>query len=250
MICVTKKEKTIINVAEILKNKPVGTELYSSLCDDCKLHKVHEDGTIEVTDVFDNIFPFDEYGLHCINGDTYYLYPSEKEKSWENAIKEKIKTIPLNNMINIAEILKDCPSGIKLYSPVFGECALNKVLKDDGTIQVYIDNGKSFDSYFGFNKYGHLHFDGGECLLFPSKDNRDWSTFKETASCPFKPFDKVVVRFKYGSEWHAAFFSDFCPSKSLAQYHTTADGWYFDCLPYNEETVKLIGTDNDYEYHK
>jgi hypothetical protein len=144
-------------------------------------------------------------------------------------------------MINIAEILKECPTGIKLYSPVFGECAFNKILEDDGTIQVYINNGKSFDSYFGFNKYGHLHFDEGECLLFPSKDNRDWSTFEKP--CTFKPFDKVVGRFGDGY-WKADFFSHY-KAESPLSFHGIS-GMYCECVPYNEETAKLIGTKNDY----
>lgn len=148
-------------------------------------------------------------------------------------------------MINVAEILKKCPAGIKLYSPVFGECALNKVLKDDGTIQVYIDNGKSFDSYFGFNKYGHLHFDGGECLLFPSKENRDWNTFNDP--CSFKEFDKVVGR-ENGFEWKADIFSHYIKGDVLP--YRCISGMYCECVPYNEETAKLIGTHNCYEYHK
>ena len=221
-------------------------------------------------------------------------------------------------MINISEILRDCPAGIKLYSPVFGECTFNKVLEDDGTIQVYINDGKLFDGYFGFNKYGHLHFDGGECLLFPSKYNRDWEkfsipttfhqgdilyykdadiavvydkgydatsfegkdyfSFKEKyylegmlcvydnyvkadkatierykkaitkkLSRDFKPFDKVVARFA-GGTWSADLFSHYDDEND--DYVTIGGVQYDQCFPYNEETVKLIGTHNDYECSK
>lgn len=33
----------------------------------------------------------------------------------------------MENKINIAEILRDMPKGTKLYSPLFGECNLDKV---------------------------------------------------------------------------------------------------------------------------
>ena len=144
------------------------------------------------------------------------------------------------DMINIAEILKDCPTGTKLYSPVFGECTLNKVLKNDGIIQVDIDNGESFDGYF--NENGQLHFSTGECLLFPSKDNRDWSTFKKP--CIFKPFDKVVARFA-GGTWSADLFSHYWDK--MDAYITMGGVQCDECLPYNEETAKLLGTNNNYD---
>lgn len=78
-------------------------------------------------------------------------------------------------MENIAEILKGCPKGTKLYSPICGECYLYWVVdggKVDGEIVVY-DNNRS---KYSFYKDGTQH-PMGECLLFPSKENRDWSTF-------------------------------------------------------------------------
>lgn len=140
-------------------------------------------------------------------------------------------------MINIAEILKDCPKGTKLYSPAFGECTLNKVLKKDGIIQVDIDNGNSFDGYF--NENGQLYSGIGECLLFPSKDNRNWKHFKY---CPFKPFDKVVVRDE--ALWHIDFFETYLPDEAFP-YLCMHVAWKH-CLPYNEETAKLIGTKDNY----
>ena len=31
--------------------------------------------------------------------------------------------------INIAELLKDCPKGMELYSPLCGECKLDMIIK-------------------------------------------------------------------------------------------------------------------------
>lgn len=71
--------------------------------------------------------------------------------------------------LNLIEILKGAPKGIELYSPIFGECKLDGVSKDF----IYV-SGK----HEGFlNKNGTYYNDCGECMLFPSKDNRDWSTF-------------------------------------------------------------------------
>ena len=74
--------------------------------------------------------------------------------------------------INIAEILKDKKNGLRLYSPIFGECAFCCVRKDTNDICVKKDNGvKEF-----FDSKG-LYYNTGEVMLFPSKEMRDWSKF-------------------------------------------------------------------------
>ena len=79
--------------------------------------------------------------------------------------------------INIAEILKDKPKGTKLYSSACGECKLEEV--DDKSFKISFYNSK-----FGFMNGGEGHldkngklYDDGECVVFPSKEMRDWSKF-------------------------------------------------------------------------
>ena len=74
--------------------------------------------------------------------------------------------------INIAEILKDKPQGIRLYSPIFGECAFCYIREDTDDICVKKHNGEK--AYF--NSYG-LYCTLGEVMLFPSREMRDWSKF-------------------------------------------------------------------------
>lgn len=84
-------------------------------------------------------------------------------------------------MINIAEILKDCPKGMELYSPIFGEGTLHKV-----TDRIHVNfqtehNNKCFDVWGKYSK-------GVECMLFPTEDDRDWSGFQR----PFKDGDILI----------------------------------------------------------
>ena len=58
-----------------------------------------------------------------------------------------------------------------------------------------------------------------------------------------KPFDKVVVRCSEADRWSIDFFSYKAPNG----YICTGDAWFGYCLPYNEETAKLIGTTKDME---
>ena len=79
--------------------------------------------------------------------------------------------------INIVEILKDKPQGTKLYSSACGKCKLEEV--DDKSFKISFYNSK-----FGFmnggegylDKNGKL-YDDGECVVFPSKEMRDWRKF-------------------------------------------------------------------------
>ena len=78
----------------------------------------------------------------------------------------------MEEKINIAEILRNKHHGVKLYSPIFGECAFSFVREETDDICVNQHNGeKAFFNYKGL--YNIL----GECLLFPSKEMRDWSKF-------------------------------------------------------------------------
>lgn len=81
----------------------------------------------------------------------------------------------MNNDINIAEILKDCPKGMRLYSPLLGNVTLEKV-DTNSTVPIRVMDG--FNSWCYFTKTG-LYYDraDGECLLFPSYKMRDWTKF-------------------------------------------------------------------------
>lgn len=77
--------------------------------------------------------------------------------------------------LNIAEILKDCPQGIKLYCPFSGEVKFDSI--NMGTIIVRRPNGQQLC----FTSSGHYLLPvsaDAECMLFPAKDQRDWSKFK------------------------------------------------------------------------
>lgn len=81
-----------------------------------------------------------------------------------------------NNNINIAEILKDCPEGMKLYSSTYGEVKLSRI-NDDGNFPIIVET--VIGDFRTFTKEGrlYLNYPDAECLLFPSSEMRDWSKF-------------------------------------------------------------------------
>ena len=159
----------------------------------------------------------------------------------------------MNENLDLTEILKDCPEGTKLYSPIFGVVELVNVYNDgDYSIEVR----SSDNALDGFTKDGRIFADyDGECMLFPSKDQRDWSKFEvEKPKKPkfdpktLQPFDKVLVRDKDCENWNCGFFSH----KDASVYHYRCIGTpYIYCIPYNEETKHLVGTSDEApEYYR
>lgn len=81
-------------------------------------------------------------------------------------------------MVNLVNILKHCPEGTKLYSPVYGEVVLDSVQSKSIYTLAKTNNGATL--VVEFTPLGRLHyeFSNSECILFPSKDQRDWDKFR------------------------------------------------------------------------
>lgn len=109
----------------------------------------------------------------------------EKRKDRIGVIYVKPKQIESNETeeLNIAEILKDCPIGTKLYSPILGEVTFFKLSYVNPNIDICVLNSST---RYWFNSKGQYLYTDGECMLFPSKDQRDWSKFKLSLKPPFE----------------------------------------------------------------
>lgn len=162
----------------------------------------------------------------------------------------------MNERIDLTKILKDCPEGTKFYSPVWGEVTFNRILD----IEVYIIVIDTASGYQHLTKEGYyVNREDAECILFPSKDQRDWSKFtapwykKERFDTKtLKPFDKVLVRDKLSEWWECAFFSHIRKEEESTLYrYATTSNVYVHCIPYNDETKHLVGTtDEAPEYYR
>lgn len=233
----------------------------------------------------------------------------------------------MENKINIAEILKDCPKGMKLYSPIYGEVELSQICKDCYNFPIIVETVMGDSLSFAKDGRLYIKYLDAECLLFPSSKMRDWTKFfkrgdvvlceddmyaifegwanddytkfnttidfhefgasfdKEVVcdtdsfvkasdaeravfianaertlkgkynpdtlqvepvnpTCPFKPFDKVLVRDDDGDAWYANYFSHY---KEDSDYpYACIDSSYYYCIPYDEHTAHLLGTTDPY----
>ena len=142
-------------------------------------------------------------------------------------------------MINVAEKLKGCPKGTKLYSPLFGEVEFVRI--EIGSIIVKVlDNGIPY-SNVTFTAEGKLYnIEQSECLLFPSKDNRDWNKFNLTVNT-FKPFDKVLVRDYIDEKWILSIFGCYEDEVDTDFPYVCINGRYCYCIPY-EGNEYLLNT--------
>jgi hypothetical protein len=76
--------------------------------------------------------------------------------------------------IDIYEILKDVPTGTGLYTPLSGNVVLSYLATNKEAGEGIWTENK--DGEYSFNKNGRW-MEGGEVMLFPSKEMRDWSKF-------------------------------------------------------------------------
>lgn len=155
--------------------------------------------------------------------------------------------------LNLVEILKDCPKGMRLYSIIYGEVIFEKIDHCDDTIYpICFYEGENLQCV---TKNGlHLVEHDGGCTLFPSKENRDWSTFKvekpKWNPDTLQPFDKVLVRDGKNYKWNGDFFLRKEDDDDMYNYLCIQSAWLI-CIPYNEETKHLLGTtDEAPEYYR
>lgn len=151
----------------------------------------------------------------------------------------------------MVEILKDVPQGTKLYSPLFGEVKFYRLeLCIEYPVSILLSDG----TITNFKKDGLFYRYSGECMLFPSKDQRDWSKFKVTpkkVEVVLRPFDRVLARWSEDNDDEGSWQVDLYGFKLDNDTYDCVGRIYNECIPYNDETAHLLGTTDpcpiDYE---
>ena len=158
----------------------------------------------------------------------------------------------MNENIDLTKILKDCPKGWEFYSSVLGDVELVGICDEDKQNCQVIVQPVNKDYTDVYTKEGVYYKGKGECTLFPSKDQRDWSKFtapwyKKEKFDPntLKPFDPVLARdFDGISFWTCNIFSHHDNKRESFQCYCVGDP-YSVCIPYNDETKHLVGTTDE-----
>ena len=171
----------------------------------------------------------------------------------------------MNENIDLTEILRGCPKGTEFYSSVHGKLKYLSMYVSSSASQITFEEVNSRSIIDGTPLTICYYRDGrmypllnGECVVFPSKTQRDWSKFERFWDKPkvvkfdphtLQPFDKVLVKDDY-EIWQVEFFSHISQREPEGWCQCSGDRYYF-CIPYNEETKHLVGKKEDCpEYYK
>ena len=161
----------------------------------------------------------------------------------------------MNENIDLTKILKNCPKGTKLYSILHGEVEYEGISEKDSYEVRFRDKDGDIERVKPDGRYFSCF--NGECVLLPSKDQRDWSKFtapwyKKEKFDPktLQPFDKVLVRDDEVHIWGTTLFS-YINNVTIYYPYVCVYSAYKFCIPYNKDTKHLVGTTNEApEYYR
>ena len=149
----------------------------------------------------------------------------------------------MNENIDLTKILKNCPKGTTFYHLIYEDVSFEGITDLVYPIQVSSKEA----GVILLSRKGRMAIGKGECVLFPSKDQRDWSKFtapwyKKERFDPktLQPFDKVIAKCN-DFKWVCEIFSHYDISKGIMPY-VCVGGFYNVCIPYNDDTKHLVGT--------
>lgn len=235
-----------INIAEILRDCPKGTKLYSPLFGEFEFQAIGSNFVFPiVTEILNEDCKLDSKKAAFTKDGNYFgipntecmLFPSQQMRAWSRFFK---------------------PGDV--------------VIKNGGGMAAVFD-GWANDTYTEFNTTVNLYCDGntGEeeicsTILFRKADEEERKQFFKKVEtilkgkynletlqvepvkveCPFKPFDKVLVRNKDGQVWCANYFSHYKKNSDTNYPYVCIDKRYNYCIPY-EGNERLLGTTDPYK---
>ena len=170
----------------------------------------------------------------------------------------------MNENLDLTKILDGCPLYTTFYSTIYGDVSFAGISKDSSCFHpielIGCTKPIKLCTNIYLTKEGKMEYNyEGECTLFPSKDQRDWSKFVRFWDKPkvdkfdintLHPFDRVLVRDFLNEDWMADFFERI--DENDVHYNATCVTSHWEqCIPYNDETKHLLGTREDCpEYYK
>lgn len=230
-----------INIAEILKDYPKGSKLYSPLFGEVELF-VSESGGIAVyskDNDGDNILnTFTENGMfyseypqsQCL------IFPSSEMRDWSKFFKR-------------GDVVIKNGGGM---AAVFDGWANDTYTEFNTTVNMYCDNNTGEEEvcttllFRKATEEERKQFIKKVERILKGKYNPDTLQVEPVKpKCPFKSFDKVLIRDSKKQIWIANYFSLYYEEDKDYPY-VCMGGSYRYCIPYNEHTAHLLGTTDPY----
>lgn len=191
---------------------------------------------------------FDEQHIPCSKNTLGYCGSEFRTDKKEIIFVETTEQNQMEQKLNLCEILKDCPKGHTFWSPMLGNVEFLRVIEPkiivntkEGSWEINSDSTVTIDC-----------FTSAEPMLFPSKDQRDWSKWKclkpKFDPKTLKAFDKIIARIDENELWCCELFSFIEEGTNRIK---GCGGYYKYCVPYNNDTIYLLNTINEVpEYYR
>ena len=226
-----------MNIAQILKDVPKGTKLYSPLFGECEFVKIeyndYDKYPIIIRDCGGDKITFTEDGKYYSN-DFYtntecILFPSKENRDWNTFVATKIKPGDVIVCNSILYLMKDANTTIFRYSSIYNttEASISHVLPEIYRKATGRETAAMFDAII---KAGFKY----------NPENVSIEINKDEIEHEFKPYDPVLVRDYESGEWRCNYFSHM----DGESYVCVGTRWNY-CIPYNDETKHLVGTNKN-----
>lgn len=224
-----------INIAEILKDMPQGTKLWTPICGEVELldNVLSDVYPIIVKDSCLMKYSFTENGTYYEQkGAVMLLFPSKDMLDWSKFFKE-------------GDVLENTTDNVFPKYVIFKKFvddkyttfeAINGIVLGDEPVKYSIQNTLSYSKVE----------DEDMALEIKKKIQNIVGKKPESSAPDFQPFDKVLVRDHDGQKWIPTLFGFFCQDEGYVFPYETACGAYKCCIPYNEKTKHLLGTKEPY----
>lgn len=223
-----------INIAEILKDMPGGTKLWTPVLGEVVFNSVdYDDKTypIPVRGTDELTYRFTRYGrYYTIEGAEMLLFPSKDMRDWSKFFKE-------------GDVLENTTDNVFPKYVIFKKFVDDKYTTFEATNGIVISDepvGYSIQNTLSYSKVE----DEDKALEIKKKIQK--IVTKKSAISELQPFDKVLVRDFDEQMWMPTLFGFFCQDEGEEFPYETVHGAYKCCIPYDEKTKHLLGTTDPY----
>lgn len=223
-----------INIAEILKDIPGGTKLWSPIMGEVKLNSVKYNNktcTIFTRGTDRCWYTFTRYGhYYTAEGAEMLLFPSRDMKDWSKFFKE-------------GDVLENTTDNVFPKYVIFKKFvddkyttfeAINGLILGDVPLKYSIQNTLSYSKVEDEDMASEI-----------KKKIQKIIARKSAVSELLQPFNKVLVRDCDTQPWLPAFYC--LKIDETGAIYITSCGPFRQCVPYNEKTKHLLGTTDPYE---
>ena len=186
------------------------------------------------------------------------LFPSKEMRDWSKFAWKKGDVLVYGRYVCIFEKWLNDDYTKFVARHLFAELDgyFDKPLEEHGPFNEFVTEcwtketyNRNVDFYISkieeFNNSGKLNLSTLE-IEQPNQEFKDGDIEDLPKKCEFKPFDRVLVRDEPDDYWQANLFACMNGKDPIYQFACVSEIWK-QCIPYNEKTMHLLGTNDDYK---